>query len=298
MRVLVTGAGGMLGRDVVSACRRRDAEVVALTRSELDITDGPAVDASLEAHRPDVVVNCAAWTDVDGAEDHETDAARVNSQAAGVLAMAASEVGASILHPSSDYVFDGAKRSPYVESDHPKPLSAYGRSKLAGETAVAVANPRHFMVRSSWLFGVGGPNFIETMIQLGSRQSEVLVVSDQIGCPTYTAHLAAGIARLIETEAHGIHHIAAAGSCSWYEFAQEIFDQCGMECRVMAATTEMLARKAPRPPYSVLGSERPDAIRLPRWRAGLTEYLSERSADRDTSGRAAEDVSPMGWEAA
>jgi dTDP-4-dehydrorhamnose reductase len=298
MKVLVTGAGGMLGRDVVAACGRRGAELVPLARASLDITDGPAVDASIAAHRPDVVVNCAAWTNVDGAEGHEPEATRVNSEAAGVAAAAAAEVGASILHPSSDYVFDGTKRSPYLESDHPNPLSAYGRSKLGGETAVAVGNPKHFVVRSSWLFGTGGRNFVETMLQLGARQSEVLVVSDQVGCPTYTAHLAAGIARLIETEAYGIHHMAASGSCSWYEFAQEIFDQRGVECRVMAATTGMLARDAPRPPYSVLESERPEAIQLPSWRVGLTEYLSERTPNRDTPGGEAEDVSSMGWEAA
>jgi dTDP-4-dehydrorhamnose reductase len=298
VRVLVTGAGGMLGRDVVAACARRGAELVPLTHAELDITDGPNVDAAVAAERPDVVVNCAAWTDVDGAEDHEPDATRVNSEAAGVVAAAAAGVGATILHPSSDYVFDGAKRSPYVESDYVNPLSAYGRSKLGGETAVGVGNAKHFVVRSSWLFGVGGRNFVETMLQLGARQSEVLVVSDQVGCPTYTAHLADAIARLIETEAYGVHHIAAGGSCSWYEFAQEIFDQCGVECRVMAATTEMLARKAPRPPYSVLDSERPEAIRLPSWRQGLTEYLGERTANREAPGPEAEDTSRMGWEAA
>jgi dTDP-4-dehydrorhamnose reductase len=280
MKVLVTGAGGMLGRDLVSACRRRGDEVVPLSRVELDIVDGPAVDRTLAGHRPDVVVNCAAWTDVDGAESHEAEATRLNSEAAGIVSAAAAEVEAAIVHPSSDYVFDGARRSPYVESDRTNPLSAYGRSKLAGETSVAVANPRHFVVRSSWLFGVGGRNFVETMLHLAGQQSEVLVVSDQVGCPTYTAHLADAITRLVEGETYGVHHLAASGSCSWYEFAQEIFDQSGVECRVMAATTEMLGRDAPRPPYSVLHSERADAIELPTWREGLTEYLRERDSER------------------
>ena len=278
MKVLVTGGAGMLGRDVVLACERRGSRAVALAHTDLDITDGRAVDATVGGQRPDVVVNCAAWTDVDGAEDHEAEATRVNSEAAGVVAAAAAEVGASILHPSSDYVFDGSKGSAYVESDPTGALSAYGRSKLAGETAVAVANPKHFVVRSSWLFGIAGRNFVETMLELASRQSEVLVVSDQVGCPTYTAHLAEAIAGLIEGEAYGIHHVAASGSCSWFEFAQEIFDQSGVECRVMAATTEMLGRKAPRPACSALDSERPDAIRLPSWREGLTAYLSERES--------------------
>jgi dTDP-4-dehydrorhamnose reductase len=268
----------MLGHDVVAACAARGGEVVPLTHAELDITDGPAVDAAVATERPDVVVNCAAWTDVDGAEDHEAEATQLNSQAAGVVAMAAAEIGASVLYPSSDYVFDGTKRSPYTESDHANALSAYGRSKLAGETAVAVANPKHFVVRSSWLFGIAGRNFVDTMLQLGEQQPEVLVVSDQVGCPTYAAHLAAAIARLVEGESYGIHHIAASGSCSWYEFAQEIFDQTGLECRVMAATTDMVARPARRPPYSALESERPDAIELPEWRRGLTDYLREREA--------------------
>jgi dTDP-4-dehydrorhamnose reductase len=279
MKLLVTGAGGMLGQDVVSACLRRGADVIPLTRAQLDITEGPAVDEAMATHRPDVVVNCAAWTDVDGAEDHEREATRVNSEGAGLVAGAAAEVDAAILHPSSDYVFEGKKRrSPYLESDPTAPLSAYGRSKLAGETSVAVANPRHLVVRSSWLFGAGGRNFVETMLQLAQRQSEVLVVSDQVGCPTYTVHLAGAIARLIEGEAYGVHHVAASGSCSWFEFAQEIFDQSGVECRVMGASTRMLARKAPRPPYSALESERPDAIRLPAWRQGLSEYLRERKS--------------------
>ena len=268
----------MLGNDVAAACGAREHEVVPLAHAELDITDGPAVDGAMRAHRPDVVVNCAAWTDVDGAEEHEAEATRLNSEAAGVVAAAAAEAGAGVLHLSSDYVFDGAKRSPYVESDHAHALSAYGRSKLAGETSVAVANPRHWVVRSSWLFGLAGRNFVDTMLQLGAEQPEVLVVSDQVGSPTYTAHLAAGIARLVEGESYGIHHIAASGSCSWYEFAQEIFDQTETDCRVMAATTEMVARPAPRPPYSVLGSERLDAIALPSWREGLREYLRESEA--------------------
>jgi dTDP-4-dehydrorhamnose reductase len=269
----------MLGRDVVRACQVRGHRVIGLTRADLDITDGAWVDEVVSGSRPEVVVNCAAWTDVDGAEDHEPEATRVNSEAAGVAAAAAASVGAKVLYPSTDYVFDGRKRSPYLESDVTSPLSAYGRSKLSGETSVQVANERHFIVRSSWLYGVGGRNFVETMLALAEAdQPEVLVVSDQVGCPTYTAHLAAAIAALIDGDAYGIHHVAGGGSCSWYEFAQEIFDQSGVECRVMAATTDMLERKAPRPAYSVLGTDRRDAPALPSWREGLAAYLAEREA--------------------
>jgi dTDP-4-dehydrorhamnose reductase len=183
-----------------------------------------------------------------------------------------------VLYVSSDYVFDGRKGRPYVESDLPAAISAYGRSKQAGETSVAIANPRHFIVRSAWLFGTNGPNFVETMLRVGAEQPEVIVVSDQVGCPTYTAHLAEALALVIETDDYGIHHIAAAGECSWFDYAQEIFDQADMDTHVMAGTTEMLARPAPRPPYSALVSERPDPIVLPEWRQGLSEYLAAREA--------------------
>jgi len=278
--ILVTGAGGMLGRDFMIAARERDHDVVGLDHAALDITDPGAVEAAVSEYCPDVVVNCAAYTDVDGAESEERLAMRMNDEAAGLVAGAAASIGARIVQPSSDYVFDGTSRRPYVESDMTGAISSYGRSKLAGETSVAAANPRHLIVRASWLFGIAGNNFVETMLRIGEERPEVLVVSDQVGCPTYTRHLAQGIAELLERDDYGIHHMAADGACSWYEFAQEIFDQAGVECRVMAGTTEMLARPAPRPAYSVLGTERPDAIRLPHWRQGLAEYLAERARSR------------------
>jgi dTDP-4-dehydrorhamnose reductase len=273
----------MLGSDAVDACRERGHEVVGLARDDLDVTDARAVQGALDSVRPDAVINCAAFTDVDGAEDAEDEAMRINDGGAALVAAAAASCDAKALHVSSDYVFDGTKREPYVESDLTAATSAYGRTKQAGETSVAIANPRHFIVRSAWLFGLGGPNFVETMLRLGARQPEVLVVSDQVGCPTYTRHLAQGLALLVEGEEFGIHHICGSGSCSWYEFAQEIFDLAGVECRVLAATTEMLARRAPRPAYSVLGSERPDPIALPHWKQGLTDYLAARRA-RDGGG--------------
>jgi dTDP-4-dehydrorhamnose reductase len=280
LRILVAGAGGMLGRDFMMAAREHGHEVVGLDHAALDITDSSSVERAVVLHEPDVVVNCAAFTDVDGAEADEGSAMRVNDEGAALLAAAAASVGAKIVHPSSDYVFDGSSRRPYVESDVTGAISAYGRSKLAGETSVAVSNPRHFIVRASWLFGIGGKNFVETMLRLGNERPEVLVVSDQVGSPTYTRHLGEGLAQLLEGDEFGIHHMAADGECSWYDFAQEIFDQAGIECRVMAGTTEMLARPAPRPAFSVLGTERSNPIRLPHWRQGLAEYLAEREAAR------------------
>lgn len=277
----------MLGRDVLGACRAHGHEVVGLARRDLDITDARAVEETLDYLGPDAVVNCAAFTDVDGAEDAEAEAMRVNDAGAAFVAAAAASHGAKVLHVSSDYVFDGTKRRSYVESDLPAAISAYGRTKQAGETSVAVANPRHFIVRSSWLFGVAGSNFVETMLRLGGEQPEVLVVSDQVGSPTYTRHLAKGLALLLEGGEFGIHHISGSGSCTWYDFAQEIFDLAGLECRVLAATTEMLARRAPRPAYSVLGSERPDPIALPHWKQGVSEYLAERSARGVAAGETA-----------
>ncbi len=266
----------MLGRDLVPALEARGDEVVGLTRRELDITNGPAVEGALAQHRPEAVINCAAWTDVDGAESHEAEATRLNDEAAALLSGAAHGVGASFVFISTDYVFDGSSGRPYLESDPTNPLGAYARSKLGGETSAAVANPRTHIVRSSWLFGRHGKNFVETMLGLAD-EPEVLVVSDQVGCPTYTVHFAAALAELVEREDYGIHHVAGGGECSWFEFAQEIFDQAGAETRVMAATTEMLARPAPRPAYSVLQSARDDAIELPPWRSGLAEYLAERA---------------------
>lgn len=276
MRVLVAGAGGMLGTDTVEALVARRHEVFALARADLDVTDHSQVESVIDEIRPDAVVNCAAYTNVDGAEADEAAAMAVNDGGAALVAASAAEIGAKVLYVSSDYVFDGSGRAPYVESDVTGPISAYGRSKQAGETSVAITNPRHLIVRSSWLYGVNGPNFVETMLRLAGEQSEVIVVTDQVGCPTYTRHLGAALAILVESDDYGIHHVAARDSCSWYEFAQEIFDQEGVECRVMAATTEMLARPAPRPAWSVLASERRDAVVLPRWRRGLSEYLAER----------------------
>jgi dTDP-4-dehydrorhamnose reductase len=277
----------MLGQDVAAALRARAHDVVGLAREDLDVTDGPRVDDAVKRLEPDAIVNCAAFTDVDGAESRERQAMEVNDTGAGLIAVAAGTVGAKVVYPSSDYVFDGNKGSPYAEEDMPHPLSVYGRSKLGGETSVAVANSKHVIVRSSWLFGVNGPNFVETMLRIGTEQPEVLVVSDQVGSPTYTRHLAKAMALLTESEDYGIHHVSGGGWCSWFEFAQEIFDQEGLETRVMAARTSMLDRPAPRPAYSVLASRNPGTPSLPDWRVGLAEYMVERERVAAGAGGAA-----------
>jgi dTDP-4-dehydrorhamnose reductase len=277
LRVLVTGGAGMLGRDVDRAAREVGHETVVLTRAELDIHDRAAVEQAFIEHYPGAVVNCAAWTNVDAAEEHEAEATDANGDGAGNVAAAAAAVGAAVMHPSTDYVFDGTKAEGYVESDRVNPISAYGRSKLVGEREVAAFNPRHWIVRSSWLFGVNGRNFVETMLGLAADRDEVVVVRDQIGCPTYTGHLAVGLVRLLDGEDYGIHHMAGAGRCSWYDFAVEIFRQSGTDCRVLSMTSDMLDRPAPRPPYSVLVSEREHPVLLPEWQQGLADYLAERA---------------------
>jgi dTDP-4-dehydrorhamnose reductase len=273
----------MLGRDVVLAAGNAGHVVSAQTRNDLDVTDMDAVGRRFERDRPDVVINCAAWTDVDGAESAEEQATAVNGVGAGNVAAAAGMVGAKVVYVSTDYVFDGHKDTPYVEVDEPAPQSAYGRTKLAGEQATAAANRRHFIVRSSWLFGIGGRNFVETMLQLAADHGEVLVVRDQVGSPTYTWHLAAGIVRLIDGSTYGIHHMAGAGACSWYDFAREIFDQAKVECNVLSATTDMLARPAPRPACSALETQREAPILLPAWRDGLAGYLAQRQTEREAA---------------
>jgi dTDP-4-dehydrorhamnose reductase len=273
----------MLGRDVVLAATNAGHVVSAHTHNDLEITDADAVEARFDRDRPDAVINCAAWTDVDGAEEAEEQALEVNGAGAANVAAAAAAVGAKVVYVSTDYVFDGHKESPYVEVDETAPQSAYGRTKLAGEVATAAANRRHFVVRSSWLFGIGGRNFVETMLQLAADHGEVLVVRDQVGSPTYTWHLASGLVRLVEGSAWGIHHMAAAGTCSWYDFAREIFDQAKVECNVLSGTTDMLARPAPRPAYSALGTQRETPILLPSWRDGLAGYLAQRQAEREAA---------------
>jgi dTDP-4-dehydrorhamnose reductase len=269
----------MLGRDVVTAGERAGHDVVALARADLDVTDSGAVARALDTERPQAVVNCAAYTDVDGAEADESTATLLNGAAAGHVAAAAAGAGASVVHPSTDYVFDGTKRTPYLESDPTRPQSAYGRSKLSGEGEVERGNDRHFIVRTSWLFGVAGRNFVATMLAMS--RDELKVVDDQVGLPTYTGHLAEALVELAASDAYGVHHVAGGGEpCSWFEFATEIFRQAEVDVRTVPCTTDEFPRPAPRPAYSVLGSERPDAIRLPDWREGLAAYLAERAPAR------------------
>jgi dTDP-4-dehydrorhamnose reductase len=274
--MLITGAGGMLGQDVQITALQRGHETIALSRGELDVSDPRAVTAVIADAAPDAVINCAAWTDVDGAETDYGAAQAVNGAGPGNVGRAAEAAGAWTVHVSTDYVFDGLHIEPYVESDVPSPMSGYGRSNLEGERELAAAAPdRHTIVRTSWLFGLAGSSFPKTILRLARERETLSVVDDQVGCPTFTGHLGAALVGLAaDPPPAGVLHLAASGQCSWFEFAREIVARAGLACEVSPCTTAEFPRPAPRPAYSVLRSERDGAPILPHWREGLTDFLA------------------------
>ena len=253
--MVITGAGGQLGTALAEVFR----EARAVPRSEWDVADPyPFVE------RPELVLHAAAWTKVDDAETDPDGARRANVDGTrNVVAL-----GAPVVYYSSDYVFDGTKREPYVEGDSTRPLGVYGRTKLDGEREVRDG----WIVRSSWLFGWAGHNFVRTMLRLGAERDEVTVVDDQRGSPTYVGHLAQATREVLERP-RGVYHVAADGDCTWADFAEAIFEEAGLDCRVRRITTAEFGAPAPRPAYSVLRSEK-DAPRLPHWRDGLRACLA------------------------
>jgi dTDP-4-dehydrorhamnose reductase len=271
MRILVTGAGGQLGRALGPALQ--DHQVTSLTRSELDVTDARAVEDAVRAHRPELLVNAAAYNAVDAAETDREAAFRANALGPRLLAEAAAARGAAILHISTDYVFDGEKGGAYDEADAPHPLSAYGESKLAGEQAVRAANPKHYLVRTAWVYAQGGKNFPRTILALAEK-GPVRVVDDQRGSPTFAPHLAAAIARLVATGAFGTWHLAGAGEASWYELTCALFRLKGVETPVTPVKTAEFPRPARRPRLSSLVSTREPRIVLPPWEEGLACFAS------------------------
>jgi dTDP-4-dehydrorhamnose reductase len=277
----------MLGHDVCSAAERAGHQPLGIDLPELDLTDADAVLAFLEDRRPEAALNCAAWTDVDGAETHREQAHAINADGAGNLARAAAAIEVPLLHISTDYVFDGrapldatGRERPYVESDPTGPRSVYGLSKLAGEHEVLAASPRHTVVRTAWLYGLHGRNFADTMLRLADEREAVQVVDDQVGSPTWSGHLAPAVVGLLEREVSGLVHLTGAGAISWNGFAREIFRQAERDCRVEAISSEQIARPAPRPGWSVLESERADVLPMPDWRDGLAGYLAARAGVR------------------
>ncbi|GIH91016.1 dTDP-4-dehydrorhamnose reductase [Planobispora siamensis] len=266
-RWLVTGARGMLGADLVTLLRGEGEQVAALGRDELDVRDPDAVSQAVRLHKPDAVVNCAGWTAVDDAEAREPEALAVNGHAVLALARGCDELGARLVQVSTDYVFDGAARRPYREDDPTGPLGAYGRSKLAGERAALEHG--HLVVRTAWLYGAHGTNFVRTMIRLESERDTVTVVDDQTGQPTWTADLAAELVRLVRADAPGgVYHATNAGQTTWYGFAREIFTLLGADPdRVRPVGSSRFPRPARRPAYSVLARRAGPAMR--DWRRAL-----------------------------
>jgi dTDP-4-dehydrorhamnose reductase len=285
LRWLVTGAAGMVGRDLVDALATAGEPTVALSRAELDICDAAAVNRAVRGAAPDVIVNCAAYTKVDAAESDGARAVAVNGAGVGFLADAANEAGALLVQISTDFVFDGARRTPYDVSDVTAPLSAYGRSKLAGEQAAARAR-KHVIVRTAWLFGVHGPNFVEAIRnQIAKGTTPLRVVEDQRGRPTYTPHLATAIVNIArrahaDETARGIVHYADTPECTWFDFARAIVAASSADIDVRPVTTAEFPRPAARPAYSVLSTTRYEQITgaIPQsWEEGLRKYLELRA---------------------
>lgn len=274
--ILVVGANGMLGCDLIALLGDRGHGVDI---ADIDITSLESVLKVVGDLKPDVVINCAAYTDVDGCESDSEMAMAVNAEGVAYLAMACMDIGALLVQVSTDYIFDGSKGTPYVEDDAPNPLNVYGESKLAGEMNTAVC-PERLIVRTQWLYGVHGKNFVETMLRLGAEKDELTVVDDQIGSPTWTVDLARAIIALIDNGCRGVYHVANSEYCSWNDFAKEIFAEAGLKISVSPMTTTELNRPARRPLYSTLECSKLAAATgfyPQKWRAALREYLKLRS---------------------
>ena len=278
MKIVLTGADGQLGR----SCARiwADAHTITpLDHHKLDITDLEHVRAVISSARPEAVVNCAAWNAVDGSESNPEPAWSINAHGPRNLAIACQEVGATLVHFSTDYVFDGNTDRHYIESDSVNPLSEYGRSKAAGEEAVKDHTDRFITARVAWLFGIGGRNFIETMMRVGNERGEVAVVNDQWGTPTFTDDVAIAAEKLLRQEFFGLFHLSSVGETTWNGFAAAIFREAQLDVKVSETTTEAMNRPAPRPRYSVLDNTHLRATlqkEMPTWEDALARYMSAR----------------------
>ena len=255
MKILITGSNGMLGHDLIEALKDKH-ELVLTTSKTLDITDRDSTIECIKENKPDVVINSAAYTDVDGCETNQDLAYAVNGEGVRNLALGCREVGCPLVHVSTDYVFDGSARDPIEEDGEIGPISIYGKSKLKGEEAILEILDKYFIVRTAWLYGINGKNFPKTMLELAKDHPEITVVYDEVGTPTYTPDLAYGISQLIETDFYGIYHLTNSGSCSWCEFAKYIFEIAGLDINVVPVTASEFSRPAPRPSYSVLKNKK------------------------------------------
>ena len=272
MKVLVTGSNGMLGQDLCPIFEDNGVDVIETDVDTLDITNPDMVEQVLKEHKPDVVIHCAAYTSVDKAEEEKEIAERINVIGTKNVALASNAIGATLVYISTDYVFDGTKSEPYIPEDQPNPINNYGWTKLAGEKLIEECCEKYYIVRTSWLYGHHGNNFVETMVSLSSKD-EISVVDDQIGCPTWTVELANAILEIIEEELEfGIYHVCGSGQTSWFGFAKEIFEQLNLKVKLKPCTTEEFPRPAKRPKYSVMDNE--GFCR--DWKIALKEYLELR----------------------
>jgi dTDP-4-dehydrorhamnose reductase len=285
MKILLIGAAGQLGHELKRslACL---GEIVACDRKQLDLADTESLRTAVRTHAPAAIVNAAAYTAVDNAEQEQELATLINATAPAILAEEAKRVGALLIHYSTDYVFDGAKADPYSEHDTPRPLSAYGRSKLEGELAIAASGTRHLILRTSWVYGLHGANFMKTMLRLGRERDELRIVGDQVGAPTWTRHLADVTAQVLgrRDAPNGIYHLTASGETSWHGYAQAIFE-CALQLGLMSRapivhriTSADYPLPAPRPKNSRLDCSRflrDFDLTLPDWRIGLADCLAD-----------------------
>jgi dTDP-4-dehydrorhamnose reductase len=255
MKILITGSNGMLGHDLIETLKDSH-ELILTTSKTLDITDKDSTIKCIKENRPDIVINSAAYTDVDGCETNQDLAYAVNGEGVRNLALGCREVDCPLVHVSTDYVFDGTARDPIEEDGEIGPISVYGKSKLKGEEAIEEILDKYFIVRTAWLYGINGKNFPKTMLELAENHPEITVVYDEVGTPTYTPDLAYGISQLIETDYYGIYHLTNSGSCSWCEFAKYIFEVAGLDINVVPVTASEFSRPAPRPSYSVLKNKK------------------------------------------
>lgn len=278
MKIVVTGAKGQLGTDLVHLLADRGYEVYGYGREELDITNFDQVKQVIAEVRPDVVIHAAAYTKVDLAESEPDKAFLINAYGTRNVAVSSEAVEAKLVYISTDYVFDGTANVPYNEFAPTNPISVYGKSKLAGEQFVRDLHSKFFIMRTSWVYGKNGNNFVNTMLKLAEERDELIVVHDQVGCPTYTVDLANCILELIQTEKYGIYHVSNSGYCSWYEFAKAIFEEARIEVKVNPCTTEDFPRPAPRPAYSVfehMALKLNGFSEMREWREALKEFIMQ-----------------------
>lgn len=272
-KILVTGAEGMLGQDLCPMLRQEGLDVYKADLHNMDITDITAVNTVINTEKPDFIVHAAAYTNVDGAETEQEQAMLINKTGSENIAKISGELGVPVFYLSTDYVFDGTATSPYKPDDRVCPVNFYGKTKLEGEIAVKENNSKHYIFRTSWLYGLHGRNFVETMISLSQKHSELRVVDDQVGCPTWTVGLANVITSFIKTpKPHGIYHVCGSGSTSWYRFTRKIMKFMDIDIKVTPVTSEELPRPAKRPAYSIMDN---DGL-CPDWQESLEEYLELR----------------------